>query len=209
MDEGTRNSFLALLALATTIGNFLAFLWARHESAQQRKELQEQRREAKEAVAEQRKETRELADLASELEHRVHQLSVGLDHRILRLQRLREILAELTHISLSLRQKNRSHENKLDLAAKREVLIAEFMALGRIIDDDRLHELILPVLNVLTGAEHSNIWADMWNELPYDMGKADQLLRQLSDVGIEMHFRILQLLNMALEVNEKSIQKTQ
>jgi hypothetical protein len=178
MDEGTRNSILVVFAFVGMVGNIIAFLVTRLE------------------LHKQRQDTRDLAKLTSALEHRVHVLATHLDHRIYRLERVRDLSTGLMHVSVALRQGSREFKDKLDVAVKREMTMPELGALILAIDDEHLKELYSQLANIIANP----IWPLMWNNMEYNMGEADQLILQQSNCIGRMHLRILELLVKATSV---------
>lgn len=146
----------------------------------------------------QRRDTQQLARLTSELEHRVHRLATHLDQRIYRLNRVRDLLTGLMHVSVALRQKTRPHSDKLDIAVKRAMTFPELAALIDTINDERLGELHHQLEGILNHA----IWPKMWNELDYAMEEADELLVQQSECIKDMHRRVLELLEETTRIEE-------
>lgn len=148
----------------------------------------------------QRKDTENLARLTSDLEHRVHRLATNLDQKIYQLTRVRDLITGLVHVSVTLRQKNRSHSDKLEMAVKREMTMPELAALVEAINDNQLKELYRQLDDIL----FNPIWPHLWNELDYDMGTVDQLLIQQNTCIRHMHKRVLELLEKTTRIDEKS-----
>jgi len=167
------------------IGNAIAFLFARIE------------------LRAQRKETRQLAELTSDLDHKVHRLSVDLDQRMYRITRVRDLITGLMHVSVGLRQKSRPHSDMLELAIKREMTMPELTALINVINDAELSKLYKELEQILLDP----IWPLMWNQKEYDLGTADELIMAQNTRIKFMHERILELLEEAIQTETTKAKK--
>jgi hypothetical protein len=136
--------------------------------------------------------------LTSDLEHRVHRLAISLDQRIYRLERIRDLITGLMHVTYALRQENRSTQDKLDVAIKLNMTMPELEALISVINDSYLQTLFQQLKATLT----DELWPLTWNRMPYDMGSVDQLLVQQSDCTRQMHQRILLLVEEVASLDE-------
>lgn len=165
MDDQLLNSLLFIVAVLTAVWNII--VWYR-----------------------QRNETRELTKLTSDLEHKVHRLSVSLDQKVYRLNRVRDLVGELMRVAYGLRQVDRDHQEKLNLAVQREISLPELAALVAVINDKELET----AFDDLGKNQTDPIWPSMWNKKEYDFALADKLLMDQNVYTKIIHKRVLELL---------------
>jgi hypothetical protein len=123
MSKDLSDTILTIIAIFGILGNLVAFLVARVE------------------LMGQRRETERLTRLTGELDHKVQRLAIGLDQRISRLQRIRDLTTGLTQALTILRQQSQPQPAKLAVAIQIEMTKPELIALVSASKDDTLQKL--------------------------------------------------------------------